>query len=219
VIDSPTEAAAGDSAAAPPQAAEPEPGTPAEPQSVSMVGRVSYSESGAMLESADGRRLYFVVDSEVGQLIVGLCSEGETCAVTALVDGDGQIKAIQQLSAVAAAEPEAGAVPAAPAANVQPSFDCAKAASKVELLICGSHELAAADAELAGLYRNAMAAAADGEALVAAQRNWIKTVRNQCVDEPCLAEATATGSRSSRTEAGLNTAGARPAQTGSARCL
>lgn len=189
VIDSPTEAAAGDSAAAQPQAAEPEPGTPAEPQSVSMVGRVSYSESGAMLESADGRRLYFAVDSEVGQLIVGLCSEGETCAVTALVDGDGQIKAIQQLSAVAAPEPEAGAVPAVPAANVQPSFDCAKAASKVESLICGSHELAAADAELAGLYHNAMAAAADSDALVAAQRNWIKTVRNQCVDEPCLAEA------------------------------
>ncbi|WFP51324.1 DUF945 family protein [Methylomonas sp. EFPC3] len=84
-------------------------------QSISMTGRAVYAESGAMLESSDGQRLYFAADSDVGQLIVGLCREGETCAVTALVDADRQIKAIQQLNAIPAAEtePSGGTTPAA----------------------------------------------------------------------------------------------------------
>lgn len=171
-------------------APDPAPAAEDELQSVSMAGRVSYTESGAVMESADGRRLYFAVDSEIGQLIGGLCSEGETCAVTALVDGDGRIQTVQQLSAVAAPEPAPAAAQAVTADSApKPSFDCAKAATKVEQLICGSNPLAAADAELAVLFEKAVAAAADGNAVVAEQRNWIKTVRNQCSDEPCLAAA------------------------------
>ena len=53
--------------------------------------------------------------------------------------------------------------PAKPAAQVQPSFDCAKAAAVVEKLICSTPGLATADAELATFYKkNIVASGSDG---------------------------------------------------------
>ncbi|MFI8719482.1 MliC family protein [Stenotrophomonas sp. NPDC077464] len=67
------------------------------------------------------------------------------------------------------------ASPAAPAAGAKegPSFDCAKAASDAEKMVCGDTRLSALDRELAGLYRAAQTG--PGELDVAAeQRGWIK---------------------------------------------
>ena len=61
------------------------------------------------------------------------------------------------------------------------SFDCVKAASQVEKIICADAELKAADTRMAELYARALKAtpAADQAGLRSEQRGWIKT-RDQC---------------------------------------
>src|SRR5260221_6155173 len=60
---------------------------------------------------------------------------------------------------------------------VKPSFDCAKAASPAEQAICAEPDLAGADATLADLYRQAMAARRGDPAAAGAprrgQRAWL----------------------------------------------
>jgi uncharacterized protein len=67
-----------------------------------------------------------------------------------------------------------------------PSFDCSKASTKTEHLICSDKEVAEADAELARLYKQALASAMDKEALKRDQQTWIKSQRDVCTDTPCL---------------------------------
>ena len=67
------------------------------------------------------------------------------------------------------------------------SFDCAKAATAVELAICSTAELSALDDELSTAYKAALAAATDPTGVVAAQRAWLRDKRNACSDENCLA--------------------------------
>ncbi|RYH10376.1 lysozyme inhibitor LprI family protein [Tropicimonas sp. IMCC6043] len=65
----------------------------------------------------------------------------------------------------------------AAAAQEGPSFDCTKAGSSTETLICSDDGLAALDRRVAGRYAAARAAAGDGAAadeLRAVQRGWIK---------------------------------------------
>lgn len=179
------------------EAAAPAPAATESLQSSSITGRVSYADTGALIEDQNGEKLYFVADSEIGRLIGSQCAEGDTCTLATLTDGNRQIKAIQQLRRIAPATPESATLlPAteevAPSTgsapqNPQPSFDCAKATTMVEKLICGSNELAIADAQLATQFKATLANALDSKPLIAEQRNWIKTVRNACTDIPCLA--------------------------------
>lgn len=72
---------------------------------------------------------------------------------------------------------------AAPAAAAEPSFDCVKAASSAEKLVCADTQLAALDREMARLYTLAhdgphMTASARQD-LVAFQRGWVKG-RDDC---------------------------------------
>lgn len=67
------------------------------------------------------------------------------------------------------------------------SFDCTKAATAVEKLICASPRLAALDAELAETY--AAARKRGGEALRGEQRTWLKETRDACEDDGCLEAA------------------------------
>ena len=81
-----------------------------------------------------------------------------------------------------------------------PSFDCAKAASGAEELVCTDPSLAALDRELADAYKQAVAAAAAGAdkatalpLLRATQRGWIKG-RDDCWKaadslKPCVEQA------------------------------
>lgn len=68
----------------------------------------------------------------------------------------------------------------------EPSFDCAKAATKIETMICGEYdsELRALDRELASAWKAARAA---GKASLSTQRRWLRS-RNACDDRTCLSD-------------------------------
>lgn len=76
------------------------------------------------------------------------------------------------------------------AAPINASFDCAKAASKIEKLICSSAQTADADARLAAAYSAARAKSNDPAALKADERNWLTNERNACSDAACLLKVT-----------------------------
>lgn len=71
------------------------------------------------------------------------------------------------------------------------SFDCAKAASGVEKLICGSAKLSELDDALDKAYKEGRTNSSHDEAkrLVSDQRQWLKESRNSCNDTACLEQA------------------------------
>ncbi|MEK0265118.1 lysozyme inhibitor LprI family protein [Stenotrophomonas rhizophila] len=87
----------------------------------------------------------------------------------------------------------AASAPAAPASPTlqPPSFDCAKAQSQAETLVCGDARLAALDRQLAALYKRVQTSP-DELDIAAEQRGWIKG-RDACsraVDpHRCLVES------------------------------
>ncbi|MDR0665977.1 MAG: ankyrin repeat domain-containing protein [Campylobacteraceae bacterium] len=70
------------------------------------------------------------------------------------------------------------------------SFDCAKASSKVEKLICSDEKLSELDLETAYLFKRAFTDMIDQSriALKNLQNSWLKT-RNICKDKKCIEEA------------------------------
>lgn len=74
-------------------------------------------------------------------------------------------------------------------AAINASFDCAKASSKIEKLVCSTPQSADADRRLASAYRTAAAKATDPAALKQQQRDWLKE-RNACGDTACLLKTT-----------------------------
>jgi uncharacterized protein len=68
------------------------------------------------------------------------------------------------------------------------SFDCAKARSRSEVLICGDRELSALDEELAKLYSRAKAASTDKDAFARSAREQWKKRESTCSDKACLVE-------------------------------
>lgn len=77
-----------------------------------------------------------------------------------------------------------GASPCALAA----SFNCQKAASAVEKMICKDASLSKLDDQLQLAYKTALAATDDygRKALTKEQRNWVKYTRGICLDTACL---------------------------------
>ena len=70
------------------------------------------------------------------------------------------------------------------------SFDCAKAGTQLEKLICSDRDLNTLDGDLGGAYKQALATAQDKTALKNEQKQWIKTGRAACgTDKKCLAVA------------------------------
>ena len=65
------------------------------------------------------------------------------------------------------------------------SFDCAKAGTKVEKLICGDAELSKLDEELSAAYKAALQDQSEAESIKQAQKQWLKE-RNNCADAVCL---------------------------------
>ncbi|WP_139786834.1 lysozyme inhibitor LprI family protein, partial [Desulfamplus magnetovallimortis] len=65
------------------------------------------------------------------------------------------------------------------------SFDCKKAGSIIEHIICSNEELSILDEELAKAYKNAKQHT-DQKVLKKEQINWIKTKRSDCKDVQCL---------------------------------
>src|SRR5580704_1959391 len=64
-------------------------------------------------------------------------------------------------------------------ANAQ-SFDCAKASTNYEKLICGNRELSTADSQMAAAYQAALAQLSDDGKLwlIRSQRSWLRYDRN-----------------------------------------
>lgn len=71
------------------------------------------------------------------------------------------------------------------------SFDCAKAATKVEKWICDNPTISELDDDLGKAYRDAINKDHEEQKhrLVAEQEHWLKHVRNLCSDEPCFKQA------------------------------
>ncbi len=67
------------------------------------------------------------------------------------------------------------------------SFDCSKATTAMERLICSNDYVSELDAELGQEYKKALVKYADRkDMLIKQQRNWIKWIRSQCKDPSCL---------------------------------
>jgi len=62
-----------------------------------------------------------------------------------------------------------------------PSFDCAKATTTIEKMICADAELSRLDLELGRLYEIALKQAPKPERLLKQQRTWLKE-RDRCAD-------------------------------------
>ncbi len=70
------------------------------------------------------------------------------------------------------------------------SFDCAKASTKLEKLICSDKELNALDDALGKAYKKALGNATDRDALKNGQKEWLKNTLRPCdIDKACLVPA------------------------------
>src|SRR5471032_3404314 len=78
------------------------------------------------------------------------------------------------------------AVDVASVSEQGPSFDCRKATSRVERLICNTPELSAVDANMAMAYQAALRQSRDKDALRGFQNDWLKYNRDRCSDVECL---------------------------------
>lgn len=65
-------------------------------------------------------------------------------------------------------------------------FDCEKASTVVEKLICGNAQLSRQDEELSVVYRRAASQARDKAPLTMDQKRWLQHQRELCRDENCL---------------------------------
>jgi len=69
------------------------------------------------------------------------------------------------------------------------SFDCAKATSGVEKIICGDDELSKLDESLNEAYLEALERTDIKKRTIESQRQWLKKVRNACKDADCIKKA------------------------------
>ena len=76
------------------------------------------------------------------------------------------------------------------------SFDCRKAATAIEKMICADPALAALDCQLAAAYRRALAISPRPDSIQSDQHSWLARERARCTDAACLKKAY--GSRARR---------------------
>ena len=68
------------------------------------------------------------------------------------------------------------------------SFDCAKATTKIEKMICADPELSKLDEEMSKIYKTAQQDEKQAESIRQTQKQWMK-VRNSCTDAACVKRA------------------------------
>ena len=68
-------------------------------------------------------------------------------------------------------------------------FDCAKAKTKIDKLICSDARLSEADEKLNALYKEVLAKSPVPEDTKQQQLEWVKQSRNTCKDADCLQQA------------------------------
>jgi uncharacterized protein len=69
-----------------------------------------------------------------------------------------------------------------------PAFNCAKASSKVEKMICADPTLSSADSVNADMYKEALQTTDNPNGVKQEQRQWLKS-RNACQTADCIAKA------------------------------
>ena len=69
------------------------------------------------------------------------------------------------------------------------SFDCAKASSEVEKLICSDDELSKLDESLNRAYQKALEHTLFKEQTIRSQKRWLRKVRDACKDTRCIKKA------------------------------
>jgi uncharacterized protein YecT (DUF1311 family) len=79
-----------------------------------------------------------------------------------------------------------GMLTSASSGTFAPSFDCKKASTGSERLICSNQQLASLDVQLMQAYRRARRSASNKDSLRAAQIDWIKNQRDACSTAECM---------------------------------
>jgi uncharacterized protein len=69
------------------------------------------------------------------------------------------------------------------------TFDCAKAKTKIEKLICANPKLSQLDEKVSALYKKVLEQSPVPEDTKERQREWVKDSRNLCKDAACLEKA------------------------------
>jgi len=69
------------------------------------------------------------------------------------------------------------------------AIDCSRAKTNADLMICSNSKLAAAQEEMAWVFRQAVRRGVDQILLRDSQRNWYENERNVCNDASCLLKA------------------------------
>lgn len=69
------------------------------------------------------------------------------------------------------------------------SFDCAKAGTVQEKLICADRTLSSLDEKLAQSYQSAASESPKPEEIKKLQQQWLRNIRNKCTSKPCLVES------------------------------
>ena len=69
------------------------------------------------------------------------------------------------------------------------SFDCSKASSNTEAMICADAQLSDLDSKLSAAYINALKGSSNGATLKDEQRKWLRYIRAKCSDADCLKKA------------------------------
>lgn len=69
------------------------------------------------------------------------------------------------------------------------SFNCAKATTSIEKMICSNTQLSDLDELLVVSYKKAMSRTEDKKQLKSEQQQWLKSTRNACQDVECLKDA------------------------------
>lgn len=75
------------------------------------------------------------------------------------------------------------------AGTSSPSFDCHKATTRSEMLICSSQALAAQDVQLMKIYKAVLNTSSDKESLKKEQLEWRSSQRDTCSTEECISKA------------------------------
>jgi uncharacterized protein YecT (DUF1311 family) len=109
-------------------------------------------------------------------------------------DVAGAARAASDAADAAAAAADAAAAPydwGTPVTEepVRASFDCARASTAAERMVCADQELGDRDIEMARAFRAALQSSSDQAALRKSQRTWIREVQSRCDSRECLLSA------------------------------
>lgn len=114
--------------------------------------------------------------------------DSNTPALNGLTAASGPNNVVAQPVAVQAAAEQQSPVIAGSGSSIRASFDCVKATSSVEKMICSNQMLANEDVRMMSSYKAAMAASPDKAAVKSAQRAWMAQ-RNACTTLACVSRA------------------------------